>query len=114
MSDKVVYIIVFLISVLLSSVSQVLLKKSAQKKYDNIIAEYMNPMVIFSYSMFIICTLVTLIAYKKIPLSLGAILESSGYIFVNILGMFFLNEKISKGKMKGMLFIILGIIIFQL
>ena len=43
---------VFLGSVLISSVSQILLKKSADKTYDSRIREYLNPLVIRS----IVCT----------------------------------------------------------
>lgn len=114
MDDKILYSIVFIISVFLSSISQILLKKSAKKIYDRRLEEYLNPLVIFSYGLFFICTLITIIAYKKIPLSLGPILESTGYIYVSILGAIFLGEKFSKKKLSGMLFIILGIIIFSI
>jgi len=114
MNDKILYSIIFISSVFLSSVSQLLLKKSAKKTYDKKIEEYLNPWVIFSYCLFFICTLITIIAYKKIPLSVGPILESTGYIFVSVLGAVFLGEKFSKKKLSGMLFIILGIIIFSL
>jgi len=114
MNDKIFYSLIFILSVLLSSISQMLLKKSAKKTYENSIKEYLNPLVLFAYSLFFTCTFITLISYKKIPLSLGPILESTGYIFVSILGSVFLNEKITKKKAIGMLIIILGVIIFSL
>ncbi len=114
MSDKILYSTIFIMSVFISSVSQVLLKKSAKKSYDKKYEEYLNPLVLFSYGLFFTCTLITIIAYKKIPLSLGPILESTGYIFVSILGAIFLGEKFSKKKLSGMLFIIIGIIIFSI
>lgn len=109
-----IYILIFLLSVLLSSISQILLKKSAKKTYRNKIEEYINPLVIFSYSLFFLCTLITMIAYKKVPLSLGPILESTGYIYVSVFSMIFLKEKISKDKVIGMTFIIAGVIIFSI
>jgi len=114
MNDKILYSMIFIFSVFLSSVSQVLLKKSAKKTYTKRYEEYLNPWVLFSYCLFFICTLITIIAYKKVPLSLGPILESIGYIFVSMLGAVFLGEKFSKKKLGGMLFIILGIIIFSI
>lgn len=114
MNSKTFYSIIFVISVFLSSISQILLKKSAGKKYENRIKEYLNPLVLFAYCLFFGCTLITLISYKRIPLSLGPILESTGYIFVSILGAVFLNEKITKKKIVGMVTIIIGVIIFSL
>lgn len=111
MNDKIIYSTIFMLSVFLSSVSQVLLKKSARKIYKKKFEEYLNPWVIFSYTLFFTCTLISIIAYKKIPLSLGPILESTGYIFVSILGNIFLGEKLSNKKLYGMTLIIAGVII---
>ena len=41
-----------LFSVFISSVSQILLKKAANKTYKDHIREYINPLVIFAYGMF--------------------------------------------------------------
>ena len=108
------YIILFLSAVFISSISQIMLKKSANKSYENKIKEYMNPWVIIAYGLFFSATLATVIAYKYVPLSLGPILESSGYFFVTILGMIFLKEKVGKKKALGLLVILTGIIVFNL
>lgn len=108
------YILLFLCAVFISSVSQIMLKKSASKKYDNKVKEYMNPQVILAYGLFFGATLCTVIAYKYVPLSLGPILESAGYFFVTILGMIFLKEKVGKLKGIGLLIILVGIIVFNL
>ena len=108
------YIILFLSAVFISSVSQIMLKKSANKIYENKIKEYLNPWVIIAYGLFFGATLVTVIAYRYVPLSLGPILESCGYFFVTILGMIFLKEKVGKKKAAGLLIILAGIIIFNL
>ena len=108
------YIFMFLAAVFISSVSQIMLKKSANRTYDNKLKEYLNPLVIISYVLFFGATLCTVIAYKYVPLSLGPILESSGYFFVTVLGMIFLKEKVGKKKGMGLLIILAGIIIFNL
>ena len=107
------YIVLFLSAVFVSSVSQIMLKKSANKSYESKVKEYMNPWVITSYALFFGATLITVIAYKYIPLSLGPILESSGYFFVTILGMIFLKEKVGKKKAAGLFIILAGIVIFN-
>ena len=108
------YIILFLCAVFISSVSQIMLKKSANKSYENKLKEYMNPWVIIAYILFFSATLATVIAYKYVPLSLGPILESSGYFFVTVLGVIFLKEKVGKKKAIGLIIILAGIVIFNL
>ena len=40
------HILIFLLSVFVSSVSQILLKKSANTTHDNVIKEYLHPQVL--------------------------------------------------------------------
>lgn len=114
MNDILVYSFIIICAVFISSVSQILLKKSALKEYDNKIQEYINPLVITGYCLFFGCTLINVFALKYVPLSLAPILESSGYIFVSVLGFVFLKERIRRKKMFGMLFILIGILVFSL
>ena len=105
---------VFLGSVLISSVSQILLKKSADKTYDSRIREYLNPLVIIAYGMFFCSMLITMYCYRFVDVSAGAILESGGYIFVAVLGAIFLKERFTKKKVIGMLVLFCGIALFSL
>ena len=114
MKVNMIYVIIFLTSVFVSSVSQIILKKSANKTYENRLQEYLNVPVILAYGLFFGSSLLTVLAYKGVPLSLGPILEASGYIWVSVLGAIFLKEHISKKKMLGMAIIILGIIVFNI
>lgn len=108
------YIILFVFSVFISSISQTMLKHSADKKYDNPVKEYLNPFVIIAYALFFGSTIMTTLAYKYVPLSMGPVIEASGYFFVAMLGYFFLKEKITKKKMIGLIVILAGIIVFNL
>lgn len=107
-------IAIFLGSVLVASISQIMLKKSADRKYDKWIDEYLNFRVIFAYGLFFLSSLLTVYAYKFVPLSLGPALEASGYVFVSVMGYFILKEKIGKRKFLGLVVIIAGIVIFNL
>lgn len=106
-----IYIFLFMGSVLISSISQILLKRSALKTYSTSIKEYLNPAVILAYTLFFASTLLTIWAYKSVPLSAGPILEASGYVYVVILSRLFLNEQITKRKYVGNLLIVTGIIL---
>lgn len=114
MNEKVLFSLIFIFGVFISSISQIILKKSAQIEYESKIKEYLNPRVIFAYIIFFGATLCSVWAYTVIPLSLGPILESAGYIFVAVLSWLFLKEKITKHKLLGLSVIIIGIIIYSL
>ena len=114
MNEKILFALIFLFGVFISSISQIILKKAALKQYDSKIKEYMNPRVIFAYIIFFAATLCSIMAYKVIPLSLGPILESAGYIFVAFMSWLFLTEKISQQKVLGLSIIVIGIIIYSL
>ncbi len=105
---------VFLVSVFISSVSQILLKKSADRIYESKIREYLNPLVITAYLMFFCSMLITMYCYRFVDVSAGPILESAGYIFVAVLGCIFLGEKFTKKKVAGMIVLIFGIALFAL
>lgn len=114
MNKLLLYSGILVISTLLSSLSQIMLKKSAQKEYNSKIKEYLNPTVIIAYSLFFICTLLSMYALKIVPLSMSPILESSGYIFVTILSYIFFKEKLSKKQFIGMVIIIFGVMVYSL
>ena len=109
-----VYVVIFLISVFISSVSQIILKKSADIKYESRIKEYLNAKVILAYGLFLGSSLLTVLAYKGVPLSMGPILEATGYIWVSLLGMLILKERITKKKLLGLLVIVVGIVLFNI
>ncbi len=104
---------VFLCSVLISSISQILLKKSADRTYDSRLKEYLNPLVIIAYGMFFCSMMITMYCYKYVDVSAGPIFESAGYIFVGVLGYIFLKEKFTAKKIIGMLLIMIGIVVFS-
>ena len=114
MNDLLLYTLLYLSGVFISSVSQIILKKSAGIHYQNRIREYLNLRVILAYTIFFLATLCTVFAYKYVPLSMGPILGATEYAFVALLSFFILKEKISKKKLAGLLVIIAGVIIFSL
>ena len=82
------YVCLLILAVLVSSISQIILKKSASKTYSSILKEYLN---------------------KNEP-----IIESLGYIFVMILSNRILGEKITKKKIVGNGLILLGILVYYI
>lgn len=113
MNSLATAVCVLLLSVFISSVSQIMLKIAANKTYENRIFEYLNPLVIGAYGLFFTSTILTMLALKKVPLSMSPILESTGYIFVSVMGYAVLKERISRRKFAGILLILTGIFIFS-
>ena len=69
MDRRIIFSLIFLAGVFISSISQILLKKSTEKQYSSKIREYLNPKVMFSYMVFFGATLCTIWSYTVIPLS---------------------------------------------
>ncbi|MBQ9516677.1 MAG: EamA family transporter [Eubacterium sp.] len=114
MNRRMIFALIYIIGVFVSAIAQVLLKKSAGKKYESRIREYLNPYVIISYAIFFGATFCTIYAYKEVPLSLGPILAASEYIFVAVLSKLVLKEHISIKKFIGLSVIVAGIIVYSL
>lgn len=107
------YYAILMSGVFVGAVSQVMLKKSALKKYDSPIKEYVNPTVIIAYFMFFITTFISIMAYKKIPLSMGPVIETTSYIYVTVFGIKLFHEKFNVKKCIALALIIVGVIIYS-
>lgn len=113
MNNMTYSVILLLISVFISAVSQILLKKATYKHYDTKLREYLNPCVIIAYGMFFVSTILTMLALKVVPLSMQPMLESTSYIYVSVMGYFLLKERFSKRKILGICVILLGIFVYS-
>ena len=108
----ILYIALLFLSVFISALSQVLLKKSALRTYDSFIKEYLNIFVIPAYAIYFVAVFLDLLALKKVPVSFVPVAEASSYIFVLVFGKVFFGERFSKRKILAMMLILLGIAVF--
>ena len=108
------YYLIAIFSGILSSFSQILLKKSAQDQKAVLWKEYLNPFVAGGYVMMIACMLLTVVAYRGIPFKYGAVLEALVYLYIMVLSRVFLKEKLTGKKILGNVMIGAGVIIFSL
>lgn len=114
MNNTAFYFALYVLSVVVASFSQILLKKSATKQYASVIREYVNPYVIIGYGMLFGSMLLTIMAFQGIEFKNGAIIESLGYVLVILLSRIFFQEKITKNKIAGTICILAGIVIYYL
>ena len=100
------FILIMLSGTFFSAVSQILLKQSANIRYENRIREYLNFRVILSYTIYMLILLLNTWCYTKVDMRYGPVIDTAAY--------FILKEKITKGKIMGNLIIIAGILIYTL
>lgn len=114
MNDKVLFYASFiLLGTLISSVAQILLKKAAIQEHCSVKDEYLNKYVVAAYGIFVLATFLSIYAYKGIPFSMGAVLESTSYLYITLFGAYFFKEKITLQKVVALIFIVFGIIIYS-
>ena len=113
MPPIVIYSGILLLGTFIAAVSQVILKKAALKTYDSVIKEYLNFPVIFAYVLFVLTTLMSIIAYRVVPLSFGPVLESTSYLYVTVFGVLIFKEKLTKQKVGALALIVLGIVVYS-
>jgi multidrug transporter EmrE-like cation transporter len=111
-NNEWIYYVLYLFSVLVASFSQVILKKSAMIHYESHLKEYLNVYVIVAYFFFFGSSLLTTLSYKGVPLTLGPVLEATGYVYIGMLSMLILKERLSRRKIMGNVLIISGILIY--
>lgn len=109
-----VFYAVALVNIVLSAVSQTLLKKSAMKTHESRIREYLNPLVIGGYALLGLCMLLSLICYSRIGYMGTVVLEPGAYILVMLIGHRVFGESVTVRKALGMLLIVSGILVFHL
>ena len=108
------YAALMLFGTFISSVAQVMLKKAAQKQYASFWKEYLNVRVIAAYAIFFAASLLAVFAYRVVPLSMGAILEATGYLYITLFSVLIFHEKIGTKKILALLMIVCGIVVYAL
>ena len=110
--NKTIAVLLLFVAVFISSISQLLLKKSANKDYDSFIRNYLNLRVICAYGIIFIAVLIDLFAFKYVPVSFVPVIESSSYFFILILSRLFLHEKLTLKQIIGISIIMLGVFLY--
>ena len=105
---------VMLFGVLIAALSQILLKKAAQRTYDKWWRQYLNVTVIVAYAIFVLSSFCSVVALRVLPLSLMPVWNSAAYLFVALFAFLIMKERPGKRKLAGLVVILLGIVLFSL
>lgn len=107
------YVLAFL-AVFVASLSQILLKQSAEMEHKNFIFKFLNWRVILGYGLLFGTTILNVFAYRGVELKVTPMIESTGIIWVTILAVFLLRERPTKRGIASILVTVIGIIVFSL
>ena len=98
-----------LLSVLIASFSQILLKKAAQKQQNNFIKKFLNVWVICGYILLFGSLFInTFVLRKFLPC-----ITATSFFWVLLFSRIFLGERPSKNKIIGIIMIFIGVIVCQ-
>ncbi len=97
-----------------SAISQLLLKMSANEKHVGRFGDYLNVKVISAYCIFAAVLLLNTYAYTKVNLKYGPVIDTFTYVFVLLLSVMVLKEKLTRWKLVGNLMIIAGVLLYSL
>lgn len=107
------YCLLIVLGVFIASLSQILLRKSALKSYSRFLDEYLNKSVIAAYFLMFLSVFINLIALKNgVKVKEVPVIESLGYIFVPVLAIIFLKEKLILKQYLAIGLIMIGIFVF--
>ena len=99
---------------LIASLSQVLLKTESGREHGSLLKDYLHVRVIGAYVLLALSVLLTMLAYRGLPLSMGPVFESCSYVFVTLFGVLLFKEKLGRRRLPALLLILAGILLYTL
>jgi len=103
-----VYFISFIV-VVLTVLGQLLLKHGSGLMCKT---SFVNPYIVTGYSLFVIVIPLSYYLMSLIPMKNFTIIMTVNYVAVMFLSSFFLKDKLSRNKITGTFFVVIGIVIF--
>lgn len=103
--------ILFIIAVVISSLGQISLKKAALKMNCSLLRQYLNTQVVIGYFLMFCSMIMVSVAYRGVPLKVGPVFQSLGFVIVPLLSRFFFREQLTHAKGFGFFLIMTGIVI---
>lgn len=106
------YYLVIVLVVCISTAAQLLMKKSAAKSHKSLLFEYLNPVVLSGYALFLTGTIINLYVLGHVKLAVAsALTESLTFVLAIITGRIFFGERLTRRKILGSAVILAGVMI---
>lgn len=112
--NREIALIVLMFNVLLSCISQVILKLEANKPHATKMSEIVNKGVFLGYTIFLTITLVNVFMYRYVEFNLILVIESLAYVFVPLISYKVFKEKLNKKQLIGLMIIVAGVIMYAI
>ena len=109
-----IFYVLMILSAFITALSQIILKKSANREHRSIFFEYLNPYVVFSYVCYAGVLVLNVFIYTKVDYRFGVVINSMSNVFVMLLSHILLKESITKKRIIGNAIIVCGILVFML
>ncbi len=108
------YYVIASIAVVLTSFCQLMLKLGVMhgSKSMTTLRIYLNFYTLGAYSLLFVATLLSVYAFKYLPLKVSVVLQPVNYLLVALLSFWVLNETLSKRQTMGIGIILLGMVLF--
>jgi drug/metabolite transporter (DMT)-like permease len=101
-------------AVVITAISQVFLKIGANRSRDrSFLASYLNAWTMAGYFLFVVVTLMSLYAFKEVPLKMAVMLLPFTYVLVSVFSLILLKEKMAKNQIIGSCIIFVGVVVFN-
>lgn len=102
-------------SVLVAAISQILLKKAANRTSNaSFVKKFMNITVITAYSLMMLSSVCGMMSLRYLELNITPVFQATSFFWILVLSRIFLKEKIEKQKIISISIIFVGIIIYLL
>ncbi len=101
-------------AVLISSASQVLLKKKANQAPRRFLDKFLNVPVIASYVLLFASMLLNSLALRQMDMAVLPCITATSFLWITLLSALFLGEKPTKRKIIGISMILLGVLVSHL
>ena len=101
----------------ITALSQIILQKQAnitEAKKSGFFSKFLNPRVIISYGLLFSTLVINQVALIHVPVSVMPCITATSFVWVFIMGVLILKEKVSPRRALGVAIIILGVIISRL
>lgn len=103
-----------IVSAIIASFAQILLKKAAEISSDNFFKKFLNVRVIAAYSLLAISLFVNTFVLRYLELKVLPCITATGFLWILLFSYLFLGEKPPLNKLIGTVMIMAGVLVAQL
>lgn len=108
------YYLVAIGVVMLTAISQILMKMGARSVSRISWRVYFNGYTLTAYASLLLVTLMNLYVFRQLPLKVMLVLLPSVLLLVMLLSYWLLHERLSRRQIAGALVVMVGLVVFNL